>query len=436
MLLTAVGDRFGGGIRLVGQDVVVSTVTRAVLCLRGTAHQVPYDIRIGDSLLEDRLGEYQGKAAAVVCEPPFAPAPWPWSDLAGDPRWSFGVPGPRDGELAWVQHCYAFLRPRGVAVVAVSASTCVSASSQPIRAALVRSGVLRDVIALPKGLGPTPEAEICLWILQRPYGAADRSPVRMVDLSRLDDTADVPYEHAVWQQLFDDADPGVVRKVPRLELLDGEANLLPSRYVSAPVSADIGAFTEVTDRLQALYENLGRILPRFNAPASPQRHAYVTFAELERIGALAILSRDATPRSGDLLMRVLGLPPIVAAGEVQDEANVAYVVEIDDTRLDAHFVAAFLRADANAQPMTNTLRMLSRDNLRRCRIPRLPIAEQRRYGDAFRRLLKLEQTVTALAATSMHVLDQTARALTTGVLDPDFSPPAPRASTDEEKRNP
>ena len=55
----------------------------------------------------------------------------------------------------------------------------------------------------------------------------------MIDLSGLGDAADVPREFAAWQRLLDDADPTVSRAVPRLELLDGDVNLLPSRYVAA-----------------------------------------------------------------------------------------------------------------------------------------------------------------------------------------------------------
>ena len=73
----------------------------------------------------------------------------------------------------------------------------------------------------------------------------------MVDLSGLGDPADVPREFAAWQRLLGDgdlvtdraaarrtlADPTVTRAVPRLELLDGGVNLLPSRYVRRPVEA-------------------------------------------------------------------------------------------------------------------------------------------------------------------------------------------------------
>ena len=331
----------------------------------------------------------------------------------------FGIPAPRDGELAWVQHCYAHLRLRGVAVVAVSPRTCIQLSGQHIRAALVRSGALRDVIALPKGISSVPDTDVDLWVLQRPYGGPDHAAVRMVDLSGLGDAADVPNEFAAWQRLFDDADPTISRAVPRLELLDGDVNLLPSRYVAARVEASADDLARVTGRLQALYARIGQGLPRFEAPQAPTRHSYVTLGELERVGALTIHSRDSTPLPGDLLLRTLGRPPTVATGTPADDAGIAQVVEIDESRLDAHFVATFLRIDANALPVANTLGALSRDDLRRCRIPRISLLEQRRYGDAFRRLQELDNLLAALAKVSASVIDQTVHGLTTGALAPD-----------------
>ena len=58
--------------------------------------------------------------------------------------------------------------------------------------------------------------------------------------------------------------------------------------------------------------------------------------------------------------------------------------------------------------MANTLGALSRDDLRRCRIPRMPLAEQRRYGGAFRRQQDW-RALTALAKVSTNVIDQTIR---------------------------
>lgn len=418
-LLMAVADRFGDRVKLIGQDVQENAAAAAALNLRANPHDVHYDVRTGDSLLDDQLSHYVGAAAAVVCEPPFDLPQWPSAELTTDPRWQFGIPAPRDGELAWVQHCYAYLRPRGVAVVAVSPRTCIQASGQAIRAALVRTGVLRDVIALPRGLSTFPDTDVCLWILQRPYGATDYAPVRMVDLSRLGDTADVPHEFAAWQRLFQDADPTIFTAVPRLELLDGDVNLLPSRHMATRVAATADDLGHVIGRLQDVYARVSQLLPRFEPATTPSRPSYVTLGELERVGALTIRSRESTPLRGDVLLRTLGRPPTVATGTADDDAGVAQIVEIDETRLDAHFIATFLRSDASTLPVANTLGALSRDDLRRCRVPRMPVAEQRRYGDAFRRLHELQEIFTKLAKVSVKVIDENIHGLTVGTLTPE-----------------
>jgi N-6 DNA Methylase len=430
--LLAVADRFGDRVRLAGQELNPGLARAALLRLSGDVSGPVYEIHVGDSLLDDQLSPYLGRAAAVVCEPPFDVPGWPEAELTGDPRWEFGTPAPRDGELAWVQHAYAYLRPRGVAVVAVSRRTCVAPSGQGIRTALVQGGALRAVIELPAGMSTTGSTDVCLWVLRRPHGVPDTGPVPMVDLSGLGDPADVPREFAAWQRLLGDGDlvtdravarreptdPAVSRPVPRLELLGGGANLLPSRYVRPQVEAGAADLAGLTERLTRLYARIGDGLPAFRATGQASRPTYVSFAELERVGALTIKSRDDTPRRGDVLLRTLGRPPAVATGTPTDDNGVAQVVEIDDKRLDAHFVAMFLRADAAALPVANTLGAVSRDDLRRCRIPRMPLAEQRRYGTEFRRLLELEAALRSLADLSDKVIEQTIHGLTAGALAP------------------
>ncbi|HEY5858046.1 MAG TPA: N-6 DNA methylase [Aldersonia sp.] len=417
-LLMAVADRFSDRVTLVGQDVNEQSTAAAASNLRQRPDSVAYEIHTGDSLLDNRLGRYLRAAAAVVCEPPFDVPEWPSEELTTDPRWRFGVPAPRDGELAWMQHCYAHLRPGGVAVVAVSPRTCVQPSGQRIRAELVRSGALRDVIALPPRMGSLPGTDVYLWVLQRPSGAMSHSSVRFVDLTGLHDAADVPHEFGAWQQLFDDADPTICRVVPSVKLLDRGTSLLPADHVSR-VEASADDIALVVRRLQALYASIGRGLPRFAAPVRPPRYSYVTIAELERTGALTIRTRDTTPRAGDVLLRTLGRPPAVATGTDADDVGVAQVVEIDATRLDADFVATFLRGDANALPTANTLGAVSRDDLRRCRVPRMPLAEQRLYGNAFRHLHELQFVLSALANVGVNVIDQIVHGLTVGALAPE-----------------
>jgi type I restriction-modification system DNA methylase subunit len=422
VLLMAVADRFGHRVKLAGQEINEGLARTARFNLGGDTNRAAYEIYVGDSLRDSQLAAYLGKADAVVCEPPFDSPQWPSAELTTDPRWEFGIPAPRDGELAWVQHCYAHLRPRGVAVVAVSQRTCVQPSGERIRAAMVRSGVLQSVISLPNGMSSVPGTDVCLWILQRPYGDPDHGIVRMVDLSALGDGADVPREFSAWQRLFDAADSTLSRAVPRLELLDGDVNLLPSRYVAARVEASADDLTSVTHRLESLYAMIGQGLPRFPAPKIPAKTPHVTLGELERAGALTIQPRDVTPRGGDVLLRTLGRSPTVATGTKADDTGVAQVVEIDEARLDPYFVAMFLRADIGALPVANTLGAVNRDDLRRCRIPRMTVAEQRRYGDTFRRLQELDAALRALADVSRKVIEQTIHGLTTGVLAPDSEP--------------
>ena len=250
-------------------------------------------------------------------------------------------------------------------------------------------------------------------------------------------------EFGAWQHLFDSNDPAVSRAVERLELLDEGACLLPSRYLAARGQASAADLAQVTGQLAKIYATVGRGLPRFAAAKTTSRHAWVTLAELERAGALTIRARDDTPRVGDVLLRTQGRPPVVATAEKDSDedaigrfvevAGIAQVVEIDGTRLDPYFVALFLRSDVAALPAANTLGAINRDDLRRCRIPRLPLAEQRRYGDAFRRLSELEQALAALSDLSAKVIAQTICALTSGAVAPDYELPAAGRAQEREK---
>ena len=300
----------------------------------------------------------------------------------------------------------------------------------------MRSGVLRDVVALPDGLSTQSGIGVQLWVLQRPGTVPDYAPVRMIDLSGLGDAADVPHEHAAWQRLFRDADPTIVRSVARLELLERDVNLLPSRHVAASAQPTAFDLAQVTDRLRIVYSHAAHALPAFGPPTVEPHHSYVTLGELERADALTIRSRDSTPLRGDVVLRTLGQPPVVATGTAEDETGVAQVIEIDGSRLDAYFVAIFLRTETATMPVTNTQNMLSREDLRRCRVPRMRLADQRRYGDAFRHLMELQELTTKLAGVSARVIEQNIQGLIGGTLAPGVSQSGPIDPTEGETSKP
>ena len=413
-LLAAVADRFGDHVELLGQELDEQTAVLGREQLRDHPLNPQYAILNGDSLRNNRrLPEGRSRVDAVVCVVPRTAGPWPATELAADPRWRFGTPDPGDGELAWVQHAVSMLRERGEAVVAVPPTTGARPSGRHVRAALVRSGVLRAVVALPAGVGQEP---MHVWMLRR--DGEHPATVRMVDLTTVASPADVPQHHSQWRELLGSSTTPAARSVPRMDLLDGDTVLIPSRYLAEGGSAGAEELVRVNDRLRGLYAAVGAGLPRPAAASGRARQVHVTLGELERSGALTILSRDATPRAGDLLFRTLGRDPVVASGTSDDDRGVAQVVEIDPARLDPHFVALFVRADAHAVPVANTHGALSRDDVRRCRIPRLPLGEQQHYGAAFRRLTDTKDALAALAVAAGRVLDQNIHGLITGALDP------------------
>ncbi|MEV6908506.1 N-6 DNA methylase [Amycolatopsis sp. NPDC051071] len=59
-----------------------------------------------------------------------------------------------ESELAWVQHCLAHLHADDTAVVVMSSGAAERSGGRRICAELVRTGVLRAVIALPHGAAP------------------------------------------------------------------------------------------------------------------------------------------------------------------------------------------------------------------------------------------------------------------------------------------
>ncbi|CAO5166442.1 N-6 DNA Methylase [Frankia sp. AiPs1] len=432
-LLLAAADRFENGVRLFGQDIDERLTRSAALGLRGHPLAGPYDVRLGDSLRGNRFTELLGKAAAVVCEPPFDRPGWPADELATDRRWEFGRPAPRDGDLAWVQHCYAHLRPRGTAVVAVSPRACVSLSGQAIRNLMIGKGALRAVIALPAEMSAM-AGETCLWVLRRPRGDEEDEPVVLVDFSAAVDLAAVPQQFGEWRQLFGLAMPGgagrvrpgpaPTRAVSRARLLqDGEANVLPSRYVTTEAQAGADDIALVTRQLEAVHARLGAGLPHYAAARAGGDFAYVTLAELERVGALKIRPRGTTPHAGDVLVWPRTPGVIAATGEERTDSMTTHIIEPDLARLDPDFVATFLRPEVEAVPIPRTIGVLGREDLRRCRIPRLSIAEQRHYGAEFRRLSELRTALTTLARLGTTVIDQTLHGLTAGTLTPDRLPP-------------
>ena len=109
---------------------------------------------------------------------------WGRDDLLLDSRWEFGTPTRAEGELAWLQHCYAHTAPGGRVLMVMPASVAYRKAGRRIRAELVRRGILSQVVALPAGMATSHALPVHLWFLTRPTGTDSAgSTVRMVDLT-------------------------------------------------------------------------------------------------------------------------------------------------------------------------------------------------------------------------------------------------------------
>ena len=117
---------------------------------RLSAGKVPSEIAVGESLSNDA---FEGRVFDIVASVLPSNA-GEWSETKpndSDPRWQFGAPPRNKANLAWLQHAYAHRAEGGATVLAVANAVLhESRGCEPsVRQALIESGCVRAVVALP-----------------------------------------------------------------------------------------------------------------------------------------------------------------------------------------------------------------------------------------------------------------------------------------------
>ncbi|MEV8534367.1 N-6 DNA methylase [Streptomyces sp. NPDC051211] len=470
-LLRAVGALGApAGVALHAQDS--SPEAAALTALRLALHgDAAVRTAAADSL---RADGFPGLAAdAVLCHPPFNERNWGHEELAYDPRWEYGFPARTESELAWVQHALAHLREGGTAVLLMPPAVAARRSGRRIRADLLRRGALRAVAALPAGAAPPYGIPLHLWVLRRPAAHAPAAPgLLVVDTAPLVSDA---RERAAWPavhtavldawEAYDrtgstEEVPGVSRVVPVLELLDDDVDLTPARHLPPPPGgAGLAELTAVRDRLDETLTLATRLTPPPAQPAAagggPARPPLTTIGELARAGALllrtgtgsgtgsapVLTEQDVytgTSPSGSLADTadepVLTEPgdvvvPVVGATAVArvigpDSAGAALgrnlqLLRPDPAALDPWFLAGFLRGTANNRQASSYASTATRLDVRRLQLPRLPLADQRRYGDRFRALAEFEDALRLAGRLGEQLVQGLYDGLTDGSVTPE-----------------
>ncbi|MEV8545085.1 N-6 DNA methylase [Streptomyces sp. NPDC051572] len=274
-------------------------------------------------------------------------------------------------------------------------------------------------------------------------------------------------------------EPGVARAVPLVDLLDDVVDVTPARHVRA-TAADIDP-AALTRRVHELHEQLAEQVAALAAAsafgggqpsgATAREWRTATVSDLARGGALTVL-RAATPgtrgskgpaptvdrpvltardisagnppsggavdlhadaaqpvAAGDVLVRALaGGGDGSAMTRVADDQDAGallgqhiHLLRPDPARLDPWFLAGFLGAEDNIAS-ASTGSSLVHITPGRLRVPLLPLEEQRRYGDAFRRVYELRAAVRRTVDLAADTAASLTTGLTAGVLLPPDGP--------------
>ncbi|MEU0270863.1 N-6 DNA methylase [Streptomyces sp. NPDC006307] len=369
-LLLAVGAE--QGTRRYGQEADARSARFAQLRAELTG-RTGVDVVEGDSLRDDQWPDL--RADVVVCDPPVADSDWGREELLLDSRWEFGTPSRAEGELAWLQHAYAHTAPGGRVLMVMPASVAYRKAGRRIRAELVRRGVLTEVVALPAGSAASHALPVHLWQLRRPQAPGDETTsVRMVDLTNNEPDASL------------EPRPDQTVAVPLIELLDDTVDLTPGRYVRESHRDYATEYDQVRQELTRQARRLAELLPHLIGD-----------------GGVGVLDGPS-----------VSVADLVRAGLV--EYGESEPVSVSD-QLDTDFLQGFLRSTANTRRSTSASGTYRFDT-KGARIPQMAIAEQRRYGAAFRALREFEELTRRMAELSKEAATLARDGLSSGALAP------------------
>lgn len=435
-----------GAATLHGQEVDETSARLAVVRL--LLHDTAAKVVVGDSLRHDAFPDE--RADVVVSNPPFSERSWGYDELTSDPRWEYGLPPRGEPELAWLQHCLAHTKPGGYSVVTMPAGAASRRAGRRIRANLLRAGALRAVIGM-SGTSPATAAPD-VWVLRRPTDQTSVAHVLMMDAS-----ADPAIAGPTWRAFLADpesAATGHSQSVRIIDLLDDEVDVSPTRYIAtAGGELEIAQFWPMRTRLGAVATTLAGSLPDLVASVARRPLPMTTVGELVRAGTIVVhqAPQAMVTGGGDIptltaedvrlgrspsgLTDIASSPILIEPGDViasidarEPAVRVAtdagsalgprlHLLRVDRDRIDPYFLGGFLQV-SQSQGAARGQSLLGRTDVRRISVPRMPLAEQREYGETFRRLTAFADSMRDASSLGASLVRLGLAGLADGSLQP------------------
>ena len=170
--------------------------------------------------------------------------------LEGDPRWTFGRPDDKNANYAWLSLMYAKLAPRGKAAILMPNGATTSGSEgsddYKLRKAMIESGKVEAILALPNKLFSNVSISVQCWILNKAKTNTDVLFINADNMGKLisrkirvleeDDIKKIVKAYKDFQQGKLEDIPGFCKGTNLEDIKSKDYSLNPGRYVGADES--------------------------------------------------------------------------------------------------------------------------------------------------------------------------------------------------------
>lgn len=293
----------------------------------------------------------------------------------------------------------------GTAVCIMTNGASFNGGDRQARKYFVDNGLVKAVVALPRNLFHSTSIPSTLIVLGK-----DAGPVRMVDAT------DLSQPGRRWDSLGDDDIAEIMRllgnddensrTVGRGQIADAEYSLYPSRYVGRTIELENA--TKLGDLALSIERGATMRANELDELATDGESdiSYLRLSDIEdgRIGSdLPRLRRldEKTERqwlrTGDLIISKNGAPFKIAVADVPDGQTVLangnlYIIRLDTSRVDPHFVAAFFasedgKAALERMVVGTAIPNLPLRNLKEIEVPVPPMERQRDVSERYQACL-------------------------------------------------